>query len=190
MKGWIPSDGLATQDRIVFLESTENDTTLSPTWWFYLSRVDTSVAVHMLPEPGDSAVIALIKPFLSSDVFRFVSTKGHIDDDQARADLDKIKVVPNPYLANALWEQKNPFSSGRGPRSIHFTHLPNKCTIRIFTVNGELVREIEHESIMTDGSAEWDLLTRDRLSVSYGVYVYHIDAPGIGSKVGKFAIIK
>jgi len=89
-----------------------------------------------------------------------------------------------------LWEQKNPYSSGRGPRSLHFTHLPNKCTIRIFTVNGELVKEIEHESNLYDGTAEWDLLTKDKLSVSYGVYIYHIDAPGIGEKVGKFAIIK
>ena len=98
--------------------------------------------------------------------------------------------MPNPYLANALWEPKNPYTSGRGPRSIHFIHLPNECTIRIFTVSGELVKEIQHESNMIDGTADWDLLTKDRLSASYGVYIYHIDAPGIGTKVGKFAIIK
>ncbi|MCH9029134.1 MAG: hypothetical protein IH819_05865, partial [Bacteroidetes bacterium] len=168
----------------------DNDTTLFPTWWFCLSKVDTSVAQLLFPEPDDTAIISLKKPFLSSDIFRFVAKKGFIDNDQARVDLDKIKVVPNPYLANALWEQKNPFSSGRGPRSIHFTHLPNKCTIRIFTVNGELVKQIEHESNLYDGTAEWDLLTLDNLSISYGVYIYHIDAPGIGVKVGKFAIIK
>jgi len=33
-------------------------------------------------------------------------------------------------------------------------------------------------------------LTRDNLSVAYGIYIYHIDAPGVGEKVGKFAIIK
>jgi hypothetical protein len=68
--------------------------------------------------------------------------------------------------------------------------LPNQCTIRIFTVNGELVKEIQHESNLMDGSAEWDLLTKDNLSASYGVYIFHVDAPGIGVKVGKFAIIK
>jgi hypothetical protein len=41
-----------------------------------------------------------------------------------------------------------------------------------------------------DGSAEWDLLTKDNLSASYGIYIFHVDAPGIGTKVGKFAIIK
>ena len=188
--GWFSSNGGASADRIVFLESSANDTGLVPTWWFYLQKVDTNVTPLVFPEPGDTAILALKKPFLSADVFRFVAQSGHIDNSQAKSDLDKIKVVPNPYLANALWEPKNPYTSGRGPRSIHFTHLPNKCTIRIFTVSGELVKEIDHESNMIDGTADWDLLTKDRLSAAYGVYIYHIDAPGIGTKVGKFAIIK
>ena len=188
--GCFSSNGYALADRIIFLEPSSTDTTLLPTWWFYSQRVDTSVVQLVYPEAGDTAILAIIKPFLSSDEFRFVAKKGYINKDQAKADLDKIKVVPNPYLANALWEPKNPYSSGRGPRSIHFTHLPNQCTIRIFTVSGELVQEIQHESNLIDGTAEWDLLTKDRLSASYGVYIYHVDAPGIGEKVGKFAIIK
>jgi hypothetical protein len=188
--GWFSSNGGSTQDRIVFLETNENDTTLFPTWWFYLDKVDTSVRAHILPQPGDTAKISLKKPFLSSDVFRLVAKKEYVDNDQAKVELNNIKVVPNPYLANALWEPKNPYTSGRGPRSIHFTHLPSKCTIRIFTVNGELVKEIAHNTALNDGSAEWDLLTKDNLSASYGIYVYHVDAPGIGKKAGKFAIIK
>jgi hypothetical protein len=188
--GCFSSNGGAIADRIVFLETKDGDTTLSPTWWFYSQRVDTSLADLVFPESGDTAVIALIKPFLSSDVFRFEAKEGYIDIDQAKAELENIKVVPNPYLANALWEPKNPYTSGRGPRSIHFTHLPSECTIRIFTVNGELVKEITHESNLLDGTAEWDLLTKDNLSASYGIYIYHVDAPGIGTKVGKFAIIK
>lgn len=188
--GTFSSNGGASQDRIVFLEQkADNDTTLVPTWWFYLDKA-ADITKHVIPQSGDTAKLFLRKPFLSSDIFRFVSKKGYIDVSQAKADLDKIKVVPNPYLANALWEPKNPYTSGRGPRSIHFTHLPSTCTIRIFTVNGELVKEIEHNSNFYDGSAEWNLLTKDNLSASYGVYIYHIDAPGIGTKTGKFAIIK
>ena len=188
--GWFSSNGGARQDRIIFLEPKGEDTTLVPTWWFYLDRADTSIAPHIIPEPGDTAVISLIKPFLSSDVFQFTSKSAYIDNAKAIGELENIKVVPNPYLANALWEPKNPYSSGRGPRSIHFTHLPSKCTIRIFTVSGELVKEIDHDSNLADGSEEWNLLTKDNLSASYGVYIYHVDAPGIGSKAGKFAIIK
>ena len=188
--GWFSSNGKSSQDRIVFLETKFGDTTLVPTWWFYLDKADTTIAPHVLPQPGDTAVISLKKPFLSSDIFKFTSKKGYTDNAQAKIEMNNIKVVPNPYLANAYWEPKNPYSSGRGPRSIHFTHLPSKCTIRIFTVSGELVKEIEHESNIYDGSAEWDLLTKDNLSASYGVYIYHVDAPGVGTKAGKFAIIK
>ncbi|MCI0707142.1 MAG: hypothetical protein L0Y80_06650 [Ignavibacteriae bacterium] len=187
--GWFSSNGGSRQDRIVFLEPSNPDTGLTPTWWFFLDRAD-SLAVHKLPVSGDAANITLTKPFLSSDVFRFVATSGYIDVEKARKELENIKVVPNPYLANALWEPKNPYTSGRGPRAIHFTHLPSKCTIRIFTISGELVDEIQHDNPFGDGTATWDLLTRDNLSVSYGVYIYHVDAPGIGQKSGKFAIIK
>ena len=187
-QGLFSSDGNLRIDRIVFLEQKENDTTKSPTWWFYLQK--GPLASLVFPEIGDTAIINLKKPFLSNDVFRFVASSASIDIALAKEEMNNIKVVPNPYLANALWEPKNPYTSGRGPRSIHFTHLPSKCTIRIFTVSGELVKEIEHESTFNDGSAEWNLLTKDNLSASYGIYIYHVDAPGIGSKAGKFAIIK
>ena len=68
--------------------------------------------------------------------------------------------------------------------------MPNKCTIRIFTISGELVDVIEHDSPLNDGSAEWKMLTRDKLNVAYGVYVFQVDSPGIGVKTGKFAVIK
>jgi hypothetical protein len=187
--GWFSSNGGAKQDRIIFLEKADAGETLVPTWWFYLDKA-ASAAVHKLPDPGDTAYVFLNKPFLSTDKFRFVASAGHVDNEKAKLDLDEIKVVPNPYMANALWEPQNPYASGRGPRSIHFTHLPGKCTIRIFTVSGELVKEIEHDSNMMDGSEEWNLLTKDNLSASYGVYIFHVDAPGIGTKAGKFAIIK
>jgi len=177
----------AAKDRIVFLEPNQDDS-LVYTWWFFLDKEPDTTQV--VPQPEDSALIFLKKPFLSSDIFRFVSTAPEVDNNLAKEQLENIKVVPNPYIATASWEPKNPYVSGRGPRSLHFTHLPQRCTIRIFTVSGELVDVIEHESQFNDGTAEWDMLTKDNLSISYGVYVYHVDAPGIGEKVGKFAVIK
>ena len=127
---------------------------------------------------------------MSSDKFRFVASAGKIDNEKAKEELDNIKVVPNPYVASARWEIKNPFNSGRGPRSLHFTHLPSNCVIRIFTINGELVNTLYHNSELNNGTYDWDMLTRDKLAISYGIYIYHIDAKGIGSKTGKFAVIK
>jgi len=176
---------LLKQDQIVFLEKDANDS-LVFTWSF------KAVYDSLLPRPasGDTVTLILAKLFRSSDIFEFTTVAQRVDADLARSELNDIKVVPNPYVAAASWEEQNPFTSGRGPRSIHFTHLPARCIIRIFTVSGELVATIEHDNDVLNGSAEWNLLTRDNLVVSYGVYIYHVDAFELGEKVGKFAIIK
>lgn len=188
-KGKLSANSQGYKDRIVFLEPNTKDSLIF-TWWFFLSIYPDTALKQRNPMAGDTAVAFLKKPFLKSDIFRFVTQKEKIDKNLAKEQLEKIKVVPNPYVATAKWEIKNPYSSGRGPRSLHFTHLPNECKIRIFTVNGELVKTIDHFSQFNDGTAEWDMLSDDKLSISYGIYVYHIDAPGVGEKIGKFAVIK
>ena len=62
----------------------------------------------------------------------------------------------------------------------------------MYNIAGELVREIHHDhsGSIEDGSESWDLLSKDNLSVSYGMYIYHVDAPELGEHMGKFAIIK
>jgi hypothetical protein len=65
-----------------------------------------------------------------------------------------------------------------------------KCTLRIFTLTGEHVTTLEHDEGMDNGREYWNLLNRDGFSVAYGVYIAHIEAPGIGDKLVKFALIK
>ena len=45
-------------------------------------------------------------------------------------------------------------------------------------------------SSLMNGTITWDLLSSDALTVAYGVYLYHVEAPGVGEKTGTFAIIK
>lgn len=188
-EGFFDAKGIRS-DLITFLEPDANDE-LQITW--SVSYETGPVLLEpgfTFAQSGDVVEYILDKPFLSSDVYEFTTKGEAVDNTLASQSLDAIKVVPNPYLAASRFETRNPFNRGRGPRRIHFTHLPQECTIRIFTVNGELVDTIEHDSELADGSAEWDLLTKDNLDVSYGIYIYHIEAPGVGEKVGKFAIIK
>lgn len=172
-------------DNIVLLERDSRDS-LSITWGVSLGYD----SLLRMPQAGDTLTIILSKLFRKEDVFEFTTTAQKVDKALAKSDLEKIKVVPNPYVAAATWEEKNPYTSGRGPRAIHFNHLPQVCTIRIYSVSGELVATLQHEAPMNDGTEMWNLLTRDNLSASYGVYIYHVDAPGVGEKIGKFAIIK
>ena len=100
--------------------------------------------------------------------------------------------MPNPYVAAASWESRLPpgIISGRGERKIQFSHLPAKCTIRIYTVRGYLVDTLEHDQPLNDGTEFWDLKSKDGMDIAYGLYFYHIEAPGLGEMMGKFAVIK
>jgi hypothetical protein len=174
-----------TSDRIVFL-----DDTLGVSYMFELDSA-TNDSLHVAPAGGDVAEIKMNIPFLHTDTFEFTTYTATIDQNKAKQDLKKIKVVPNPYIVANSWEPENPYSTGRGPRELHFNHLPEKCTIRIFNIRGQLVRELEHDTpSLTDGTEVWDMQTRDNLDIAYGVYIYHIDAGELGEIVGKFAVIK
>jgi hypothetical protein len=130
--------------------------------------------------------------FESGDVFQFETKSALIDPDQAKVDMNNIAVVPNPYIATAAWEgwTLSSINFGRGERKVYFIHLPRKATIRIYTLSGNLVDTIEHDSDLDDGSEPWDLVSQDGMDIAYGVYIFHVDAPGIGEKIGKFAMIK
>ncbi len=176
---------LSNQDQILFFETFGKEQKL--TWKLMILGTDST---SYQPKLGDTLRIVTTRPFGKNDRFRYLTKAAAIDNDLAKERLNRIKVVPNPYVAAAAWEPRNPFATGRGPREIHFTHLPVRCTIRIYTVQGELVATIEHHSTFDNGTAKWDMLTKDKLDIAYGVYVYHIDVPGIGQHVGKFAVIK
>ena len=55
---------------------------------------------------------------------------------------------------------------------------------------GKLLDTIEHNSTIADGQESWDLVSKDGMEIAYGIYIYHVDAPGIGETIGRFAIIK
>jgi hypothetical protein len=144
----------------------------------------------LTPGPGDTLYVITNKPFQSNDIYEFTMHSQREDQEQAKADLDDIRVVPNPYVVSNSWEPTNPYSNGRGPRELHFINLPEACTIRIFSVRGQLVRTLEHDSGLANGTVIWDMLTKDNLDIAYGIYIYQIDAGDLGSKIGKFAVIK
>lgn len=169
------------------------------------------------PKPGDVYLLAIKKPFRSTDykmvfdttrsngnmiidtgrvvdkqgdVFRFTLQGADSSDVLAKSEMKDICVVPNPYVVAASWEPQNPYKFGRGVRQIQFFHLPKDCTIRIYTLRGYLVDTIEHHSTADDGMEPWDMLSKDGNEIAYGIYLYHVEAPGIGEKLGRFAVIK
>jgi hypothetical protein len=173
-------------DAIYFLERNKSGK-LQYTWQFTLYYKDGTTRN---PQAGDTAFIVLNKPFLSYDTYRFTMKGIGLSSEKAKANLDLIRVVPNPYVAAAKWEPHNTYTSGRGAREIHFINLPAMCTIRIFNVSGALVKKIDHVSSLMNGTEIWNVLSDENFEIAYGIYVYHIEAPGVGQKTGTFAIIK
>ncbi|MEA2030558.1 MAG: hypothetical protein U9N55_03045, partial [candidate division Zixibacteria bacterium] len=119
--------------------------------------------------------------------------------DAAR-DGEKVFIYPNPYRIDAGY--RNLGLEGRGSnqrtlpddrvRAVHFANLPAKCTISIFTLDGDLVKEIDHDIIPSDPNAShdtWDLITRNTQLVVSGIYYWTIEAENGETQVGKLVII-
>ena len=145
-----------------------------------------------------------------SNVYTF-STKGMSPTEQnaevATSALDLINVVPNPYYAYGGF-----YENGAIDTKIKIVNLPNRCTVSIYTLDGTLVRKYDRDvpldhgiTVNNDGSLtkvtdisdgvnkngdkpniqsslEWDLKNFKNIPVSSGVYIIHINAPGIGEK--------
>lgn len=152
--------------------------------------IDTVFVDKIAPVAGDIFLISTMKPFSRKDTFSFTTNKAYVETARASSELDRIAVVPNPYVGASEFEIKPNLQSGRGSRLLHFIHLPAQCTIRIYTLAGELVQVLEHDSPFEDGSESWNLLSKNQMDIAYGIYIFHIDAPGIGEHIGKFAVIK
>ena len=141
------------------------------------------------PRLGDVFDLKIDKPLGDKDLFTFTTHGATLDQALARSQFKGTPyVVPNPYIEAASFEPARFNVSGRGERRMEFRGLPGTCTIRIYTVRGDLVQTVRHDS--SEGFEAWNLRTKDNLEVAPGLYIYHVDAPGMGSFVGKLAIIK
>ncbi len=131
------------------------------------------------------------KPFSGDDFISFKTSGATINKDLASNELDRIKVVPNPYVVTHQGESRllSTQTSGRGEREIRFTYIPPGTKISIFTVRGELIKTLYHDDLYV-GDVYWNLRTEENLDVAYGVYVFVAEVPEVGSKIGKFALIK
>jgi len=163
---------------------------IDTTWVDGVPYADTNWTTVDPPEAGEQLLIKMKKPFRNGEAFRFSTQGADSSDALAKSEMNDICVVPNPYVVTASWEPANTYKYGRGERRLHFFHLPRQCTIRIYNLRGHLIDTIEHNSTADDGMEPWDILSSEGNEISYGIYIFHVDAPGVGTKIGKFALIK
>lgn len=101
----------------------------------------------------------------------------------------RVWVVPNPYRLGAAWERA-PVPGDVFTRHVDFFGLPrSRSRIRIYTLAGDFVQQIDHDGTGGDGQAEWNLISRNGQDIESGVYLFTVQWPG-GHEVGRFVIIR
>ena len=164
-------------------------TDLLPTvpYWVNVTTFDfgspTSGLAALETNPTNASKVTFPLEFVAN-----VETKG----------LD-VFVYPNPYRADADYRDRG--FEGRGfeefdddrVRRINFGNLPPECTISIFSLDGDLVREIIHDIDPSDPLAShdtWDLITRNTQTAVSGLYYWTVEEPDGKTQIGKLVIIK
>jgi hypothetical protein len=117
----------------------------------------------------------------------------------------EVGVYPNPYYANAVWD-----GSSERLRKIYFYNLPEECEIVIYTLAGDIVKNIIHDAssngsdtrwfqnYASDGKQQfaggehaWDLVTDNDQAIATGLYLFTVKNSKTGDiKTGKFLIVK
>lgn len=112
----------------------------------------------------------------------------------ASSALDLINVVPNPYYAFSSYEEN------QLDNRIKITNLPPNCKVTILTMSGTIVRQfkrdvqkdnssgavVEPGKTNSDTSIDWDLKNFKNIPVASGMYLIHVEAPGLGEKTLKW----
>lgn len=157
---------------VMYLLSSRNDTTLTK------GRFRTA-------QEGDIFRITPNYPLKDGQTYRFSSSPGTVGSaalaKEQRA-MERITVFPNPYMGGHALE------SSPSKRFVRLTGLPAPSRIRIYALSGRLVRTFEHLSA-SSGFSDWDLRNDEGIKVASGLYLVHIDSPGIGTTVLKLMVL-
>ncbi|MDH3889765.1 MAG: hypothetical protein OEV49_01670 [candidate division Zixibacteria bacterium] len=108
-----------------------------------------------------------------------------------------VYCYPNPYRVDANYPERgyenrgNELPAARAG-TIYFANLPHQCSISIYTLDGDLVRRLEHDEAEGSGTASvhrWNIISRNTQWVVSGLYYWVVETT-FDSQVGKLVIIK
>jgi hypothetical protein len=138
-------------------------------------------SLRIPPQSGDVVKIESYRSLSSNDVFNFKLKSPGFNENLVN--LSEIRVVPNPYIVGAEWEQL------QNVHQVRFMFLPPVCVINIYSISGELVNSIQRNSYQT-GDELFNLVNFSKQALAFGIYVYVVSIPDGDKYTGKFAIIR
>jgi hypothetical protein len=152
------------------------------------------------PFEGENLAVEYVPPIRLGDQAAFAATGRVVGADaiaagnDIRAQLDSVKAVPNPYV---MFSQFQLASTQQDDARLMFTHLPPEGELRIFTVSGQFVQQLNWgpEDLSGNGDLYWNVRTREGTDVAGGLYMYVVTAtdPSTNAtvkKIGKLVIIR
>jgi hypothetical protein len=125
-----------------------------------------------------------------------LATRSNAREDYIDSILGRINIVPNPYYSYSNYENASQLET-----KVRIINLPTGvengvqqgCTIRIYTVDGTLVRTLGPTAVTRDASigaenttVDWDLHNQAGIPIAGGMYLIHVSVPGIGERVIKW----
>lgn len=150
-------------------------------------------------QTGWTQFFEIARTFDSRSVVQLVATPFSTKTVISKADLNRVSVVPNPYVARADIDQM----TGRTPTSrVYFTGVPEQGVLRVYSVSGQFLQELtwtkadllNQGNNAPSGDLPFNLRTREGLDMASGLYLYVLTATGTSgnSQVqrGKFVIIR
>ncbi|HTK30356.1 MAG TPA: hypothetical protein VL332_00210 [Candidatus Saccharimonadaceae bacterium] len=192
---WDPDDSPDGQRELLWVMSSTYTGTIDSTYFkdptltdvlngnidFWYAVWPNRTSAGAVIDAGDKLLFTTSIPSSANDYFTFSTTAANRSDAAlAKSEMARIRAVPNPYFSHSTYET-NQFS-----RVLKFTHLPARCTVRIFNLAGDKVRTLDKND--DTSQLTWDLETDHGLPVGSGIYIFHVDAPGFGTHVGKVAV--
>ncbi len=120
---------------------------------------------------------------------------GEITGDREMDEaLQNIRAVPNPYLGYS------PYETSQFTNVVKITNLPANADITIYSLDGRFIRQYKRNEtgapVVGSNRAiarqqiapalEWDLKNSKGIPVASGVYLIHVNAPGLGERIIKW----
>ncbi len=112
--------------------------------------------------------------------------------------VGQVAVVPNPYRTDKNYTFESGGYEGlntewdENQRKVKFINLPVKCTIKIFSLAGDLVRTVDHDGGAGGfpvGDREVPLVSESNRALASGIYIFTVES-SLGLQTGKFVIIR
>jgi hypothetical protein len=148
------------------------------------------------PDSGNIVVEVPVEPLRSGVLVN--ATRIDLPFSVATS-VDQVAVVPNPYRTDRDYTLESGGYEGlfsqwdETKRLVKFINLPEVCTIRIFSLSGDLVRTVNHDGRSASGISRGDvnvpLVSESNRALASGIYVFTVDS-NLGTQTGKFVIIR